>query len=63
VRWVRDVADLSLRDLRFQDAVAEFASPLRGAWARDDGPWWLPFAVWLPIVVGLGWLVRERRAS
>ena len=30
MRWVRDVADLSLRDLRFQDAVAEFASPLRG---------------------------------
>jgi len=43
--------------------VVAFASPLRGAWARDDGPWWLPFAVWLPIVVGLGWLVRERRAS
>jgi len=43
--------------------VIVFASPLRGAWARDDGPWWLPFAVWLPIVVGLGWLVRERRAS
>jgi len=30
LRWVRDVADLSLRNPRFQDAVAEFASPLRG---------------------------------
>ena len=30
LRWARDVTDLSLRDPRFQDAVAEFASPLRG---------------------------------
>lgn len=36
-----------------------FATPLRGLWARDAGPWWLPFAVWAPIVAAMAWLVRD----
>jgi hypothetical protein len=38
-----------------------FATPLRGVWSRDGGPWWLPFAVWLPAVLGLVWLMRAPR--
>ena len=38
-----------------------FATPLRGIWARDSGPWWLPFAAWLPAVLGLFWLMRDPR--
>ena len=30
LRWMRDARDLSLRDGRFQDAVAEFAAKVRG---------------------------------
>jgi hypothetical protein len=39
-----------------------FATPLRGLRARDDGPWWLPFAVWLPIVLAVDGLAGRRRS-
>jgi hypothetical protein len=39
-----------------------FATPLRALWARDDGPWWLPFAVWAPLVVVLARTLRDRGA-
>ena len=37
-----------------------FATPLRALWARDDGPWWLPFALWAPMIVALARILRDR---
>jgi hypothetical protein len=28
-----------------------FGTPLRALWARDGGPWWLPFAAWALLIV------------
>ncbi|MBP8807046.1 MAG: hypothetical protein KBG48_13755 [Kofleriaceae bacterium] len=41
--------------------VIGFATPVRGLWARDLGPWWLPFVAWLPAVVALAWTARAPR--
>jgi len=40
-----------------------FATPLRALWARDGGPWWLPFAAWVPLVVLLAHMLRGRGRS
>jgi hypothetical protein len=32
-------------------ATLLLASPLRHLWAADDRPWYLPFVVWLAIIV------------
>ncbi len=40
-----------------------FATPLRGLWARDGGPWWLPFALWAPLVAVLAWLLDDREGA
>jgi hypothetical protein len=37
-----------------------FATPLRALWARDDGPWWLPFALWAPMIAALARIFRDR---
>jgi hypothetical protein len=37
-----------------------WATPLRALWARDVGPWWLPFAVWAPLIAILARILRER---
>jgi len=40
-----------------------FATPLRALWARDDGPWWLPFAAWAPLIAILARVLRHRGRS
>jgi|GEM_PF-2586614 len=42
-------ADLVL--LGFVTGVLVLATPLRGLWASPESPWWLPFAVWLAVIV------------
>jgi hypothetical protein len=37
-----------------------WATPLRALWARDGGPWWLPFAAWAPLIAILARILRER---
>lgn len=41
--------------------IVAFATPVRGLWARDAGPWWLPFVAWLPAVIALAWTARAPR--
>jgi hypothetical protein len=36
-----------------------FGTPLRALWARDDGPWWLPFAVWGVMILIVASLARR----
>jgi hypothetical protein len=40
-----------------------WGTPLRALWARDDGPWWLAFAVWAPTIALLARILRERGPS
>jgi hypothetical protein len=37
-----------------------WATPLRALWARDGGPWWLPFALWAPLIAILARSMRDR---
>jgi hypothetical protein len=39
-------------------ATLVIASPLRHLWAGDDRPWYLPFLVWLALLVGARLLER-----
>lgn len=38
-----------------------FATPLRALWARDAGPWWLPFVAWSLAVALTAIALRRRR--
>jgi hypothetical protein len=40
--------------------VLLFGTPLRALWARDAGPWWLPFAAWAGLIVVVVVAARDR---
>ena len=41
-------------------ALLLFASPLTGWWARDTNPWYLPYMLWLLIILIGAWLHLRR---
>lgn len=43
----------------FAVAVLLFASPVRRLWLAEGRPWYLPFAVWLGVIVLGGWAARR----
>ncbi|MCG8429270.1 MAG: hypothetical protein MI754_18110 [Chromatiales bacterium] len=38
-----------------------FASPLTFWWANDDHPWFLPYLLWLLIILIGAWLTKRHR--
>jgi hypothetical protein len=45
----------------FLFALLLLASPLLGWWAADDSPWYLPYLLWLLVIMLAAWL-HERYA-
>ncbi len=38
-----------------------FASPLTHWWAGENNPWFLPYLLWLAIILITAWLTRKHR--
>ena len=38
-------------------------SPLSRWWAADDSPWYLPFLLWLGVILVAAWLNRKADPS
>lgn len=36
-------------------AVVLFATPVTYLWAGDDSPWFMPYLLWLIVIVLIGW--------
>ena len=49
--------------LLFAFALFLLVSPLLVWWASDDSPWYLPYLLWLVIIVLAAWLQRGKRAD
>jgi hypothetical protein len=47
--------------LVFAVATLLFGSPLRQLWLREGGAWYLPFGVWLGVVLLGAWAARRSR--
>lgn len=46
--------------LLFLAALVLFVSPFTDWWARDDGPWYLPYVLWLGLIVLIAVVVLRR---
>ncbi len=49
--------------LLFAFALFLLVSPLLVWWASDESPWYLPYLLWLVIIVLAAWLQRGKRAD
>jgi fatty acid desaturase len=49
--------------LLFAFALFLLVSPLLVWWASDDSPWYLPYLLWLVIIVLAAWLQRGKRTD
>ncbi len=49
--------------LLFAFALFLLVSPLLVWWASDDSPWYLPYLLWLVIIVLAAWLQLGKRAD
>ncbi|WP_224248077.1 hypothetical protein [Hyalangium gracile] len=47
--------------LVFAVATLVFGSPVRQLWLREGGAWYLPFAVWLGVILLGAWVARRSR--
>jgi O-antigen/teichoic acid export membrane protein len=45
--------------LLFLFALFLLVSPLVGWWAGDDSPWYLPYLLWLLLIVLAAWVVQR----
>ncbi len=49
--------------LLFAFALFLLLSPLLVWWASDDSPWYLPYLLWLMIIVLAAWVQRRNRTD
>lgn len=42
-------------------ALVLFASPVMFAWAQDDSPWYMPYALWFAVIAGAAWISHRRK--
>ncbi|MFQ5995658.1 MAG: hypothetical protein ACE5K1_11260 [Acidiferrobacterales bacterium] len=63
MRQIRDIArGLDRVIILFLFALFLLVSPLLGWWAADTSPWYLPYLLWLVLIVLCAWLqLKERR--
>ena len=63
MRQIRDIGrGLDRVIILFLFALFLLVSPLLGWWAADDSPWYLPYLLWLALIVLCAWLqLKERR--
>ncbi|GAB4296910.1 MAG: hypothetical protein Kow0096_14600 [Thiohalomonadaceae bacterium] len=47
--------------LLFLLALFLLVSPLLDWWAADGTPWYLPYVIWLGLIVAMYWLQRRAR--
>ncbi|MFQ5756864.1 MAG: hypothetical protein ACE5H7_12370 [Acidiferrobacterales bacterium] len=64
---MRQIREISRRldrvILLFLFALFLLVSPLLGWWASDESPWYLPYLMWLVLIVLCAWLHVRVRAS